>query len=720
MARLSGGPLVTALRRFFEVYAQVLFSRSPWVGALLVAATMTTPRAGASGILAIVCASLTAGAMALPRDGAVASACRLNPLLVGLALGATTRSAPWLVPAAAVATVFLTAALQSLLGRIVDLPPLSLPFLGVFWLALAAGSPAPTALPALPTMFALPRLLVDLCTGLGALFAVPSLVGGALVIAALMVHSRIATVLALCSVAVVRTLASAVPLPTELIPPLVYNGILTAIALGAVWFVPSRASFALAVVGVLISTLVAVGANGLLAAGALPISVLPFNSAVMLVLLAMRQRVRDGRPKVVERAGATPEETLAIDRQQRGRLRALYGVPLAPPFRGRWICTQGNDGSHTHRDAWRHAYDFEVVDAEDRSHAGQGARLADYYCYNLPVLAPASGTVVRVVDGVPDNSIGETNVVENWGNLVVICHAPGLYSLVAHLSPGSLRVGSGQVVASGQPLGACGSSGRSPFPHLHFQLQATPELGAPTIPCELDDVVVTDSDGERAVCSFSPREREIVRPLTADDDANAVLAALLTPRAFRRSNGAIEHIIDELDLYGHRQLRSLDQAATLTYRCSDVAFTMVQVSGGQRSVLQLIATALPRLPLERARKLRFDDVVSARQFRSVVAAILFDAISPLVSLDWIEMEYRLEWQSQGVIVVGASRARRRDGQPRLVTRAELDRRAGLRRVEVDASGRRWAATSVVASHDGQACAQDRAVVDPVRIEMEGV
>src|SRR5687767_12003757 len=53
-----------------------------------------------------------------------------------------------------------------------------------------------------------------------------------------------------------------------------------------------------------------------------------------------------------------------------------------------------------------------------------------------------------------------TGYASGWGNMVVLAHRlPGgdvLFSLFAHLMPGSIRVEEGQIVALGQPLGKVG------------------------------------------------------------------------------------------------------------------------------------------------------------------------------------------------------------------------------------------------------------------------
>jgi murein DD-endopeptidase MepM/ murein hydrolase activator NlpD len=63
------------------------------------------------------------------------------------------------------------------------------------------------------------------------------------------------------------------------------------------------------------------------------------------------------------------------------------------------------------------------------------------------------------------------------------------------LSNGSLRVVLGERVASGQVIAACGNSGRSTGPHLHYNLQAGPEAsGAMGLPAQFIDYL---ANGER-------------------------------------------------------------------------------------------------------------------------------------------------------------------------------------------------------------------------------
>ena len=67
-----------------------------------------------------------------------------------------------------------------------------------------------------------------------------------------------------------------------------------------------------------------------------------------------------------------------------------------------------------------------------------------------------------------------------WGNYVVIHHflpsGASVYSLYAHLAPGSISVKSGEVVAAGEPIARVGSTGRATSPHLHLEIRTSVAL----------------------------------------------------------------------------------------------------------------------------------------------------------------------------------------------------------------------------------------------------
>ncbi|MEZ5083640.1 MAG: M23 family metallopeptidase [Bacteroidales bacterium] len=73
------------------------------------------------------------------------------------------------------------------------------------------------------------------------------------------------------------------------------------------------------------------------------------------------------------------------------------------------------------------------------------------------------------------------NLDQNWGNTIIIKHTEFLYSKLSHLKKGTIKVQTGNSIKKGDILAHVGNSGRSPEPHLHFQLQETPFIGSKTL-----------------------------------------------------------------------------------------------------------------------------------------------------------------------------------------------------------------------------------------------
>jgi len=698
-----------ATEAFLRVYAQVLFSRSPAVGLLLLAATATVPRAFVAGAVAVLAATAVATLLDLDPEAIRAGDYGYGALLAGLGVGqtfTTTPAAALLLLFAAAVSVLVTAALRALLGG-ASLPVLSLPFVLTLHLALGAAGVigAEPRLPAHdPSALAsiLPSGVALFGRSLGGLFFLPRIDAGAFVLAALLLHSRIAASLAASAFTVslwLSTRVVALP-PGATVEALGYNAALTAIALGGVFFVPSTSSFLLALGGAVLAVMGAVGLAGPLARLGLPLSILPFNAAVLVTLFALRQRVRDLRPKSVDFLPGTPEENLAYYRTRRSRFEWLHAVAFQLPVRGRWTVTQATDGAFTHRGVWRHAFDFEVRDADGRFVEGEGASVDQYHCFRLPVLAAADGTVVAVESDVPDNEVGAMDLDRNWGNHVIVQHGVGLYSLVAHLARGSVKVVKGQRVRRGEVIGLSGSSGRSPRPHLHFHLQGSAALGAPTLPCRFSDVVVGEGGGARVETACTPAEGDVVRNLEPGEDVAAYFALEVGQRFALRCGQAVESIACEADLFGRLLLRAEERPATLFFGQSESFFIAYDAVGAPGSALHLLRTALPRVPFEASEALRWTDHLPARHFRPWLGRVLVDLLSPFLPRDGVEMELTMRREGAALVVEGASKRRDRRGAPLVRTRADLVRGLGPVRVEVTVRGRTRVAERVPLEGNG--------------------
>jgi murein DD-endopeptidase MepM/ murein hydrolase activator NlpD len=176
-------------------------------------------------------------------------------------------------------------------------------------------------------------------------------------------------------------------------------------------------------------------------------------------------------------------------------------VAVQPPVRGRWTALNSpasrtpSHGTH----AYGQTYAIDLVHEPDPARPRVALtrwplarRPQAFPGFGQPVLAPADGVVVRVsdwqrdhwsrtswpaviylmlVEGLVREATGPGRVV---GNHLVLDLGDGVYALLAHLRRRSALVGQGDRIRAGQRLAACGNSGNSSEPHLHFQLMDRP------------------------------------------------------------------------------------------------------------------------------------------------------------------------------------------------------------------------------------------------------
>ncbi len=688
-------PLYRGVEAILASYSQVLFSRSKLVGAIVLLATFVVPVVGLVGLLGVALAATVSLLMGMDREATRSGILGYNALLVFLMIGASLHwsAAFWGLAAVVAAVVVLGhVALATALHYHLRLPVLSVPFVLVGWLVLASvpyvkGMGVRTSLPALELgAFPGPETVDVLLRSLGAIFFQPHWAAGALVLLALLIHSRIATFHALVGFAVAMfadTFLFTFP-PEFLYLYVGFNFVVTAIALGGVFYVPGPSSLVLAAAGSLASGFVSVGLIKLLQPVGLPVLALPFNLVVLTVIYALGQRSLDAKPRRVDFIAGTPEENLNHYRTRVERFRTALPVRVQLPFRGSWVVTQGHDGAHTHQGQWRHGLDFEVADRRGRRHEGTGERVEDWLCYGLPVLATAPGTVVRVIDGVPDQEVGEVDTEHNWGNVVVVHHAAAVFSLVAHLKPGSIEVTEGQVVAAGATLGRVGSSGRAPVPHLHFQLQATPTIGDPTIPLELHGVVCEEPTAEvhnRLVPLQGDRLRNLVR---AEPLARALAlppGQRLTARVRVDGQERVEELISDIDPLGNRSLVSPARDARLWFENRGDSFVVYDHVGPRDGALFAWYAALGRLPLEDAEGLAWSDHLDPHRLGTTAFGWLRDAAAALVP----PPQQAVSWQARvdaGLLVVEGRSEHRRGRRP-MRTRAVIEPGEGVRGLRVE-------------------------------------
>lgn len=164
------------------------------------------------------------------------------------------------------------------------------------------------------------------------------------------------------------------------------------------------------------------------------------------------------------------------------RSSAVDAIAIAAPFQGEWFVSAGGRSSLVSLhygplfgDQW-YAVDF-LIERDGKTFEGDSSDLGSFHCWDQPILAPADGVVVVAEDGLQDWPIGHelTDSSQLAGNVVVIDIGGDRYVQLAHLRMGSIPVTVGQSVSAGEVVGRCGNSGNTDEPHLHMQVQDSPE-----------------------------------------------------------------------------------------------------------------------------------------------------------------------------------------------------------------------------------------------------
>jgi len=259
------------------------------------------------------------------------------------------------------------------------------------------------------------------------------------------------------------------------------NYMMVAFAIGGYFIIPSKQSYLWTILLIPLTSLVLLFFYKLLSYIQLPVFSLPFSFVTILFLYFLQMRTQVKSLIITPLQQNSPEKNLYTFSNNKDRLSGLYYLPLHLPLMGEWTVTQAHNGEITHKGDWGQAFDFMITDSDGKTYKNNGYALSDFLCYNKPVFAAADGYVESIIDSVEDNEIGQVNTVSNWGNSIVIRHATGLYTQLSHLKKGSFKVAKGDFVNKGDILAQCGNSGRSPEPHVHFQVQGYPVVGSRTI-----------------------------------------------------------------------------------------------------------------------------------------------------------------------------------------------------------------------------------------------
>ena len=656
-------------------YSIIFFLNNKLFAVVLMIVSFFNFYAGLSGLYAVVFTILLGNAMNLDKTNLKSGIYSFNGLLTGIGMG--TYFDPGVVffsllTLATILSLFLSVSMGGWLYKY-RLPHLSIPFVISFWFVMLPASHFENLglthrnIYWLNEMYAMGgnslinlvqyidnvpiNKLVDIyLRSLSSIFFQSNLFAGALIAIALLIGSRILFSLSILGFLTAYLFAQFTGSEAASITyyNIGANYMMVAFAIGGFFLIPSKSSYLWTVLLIPLTSLVLLFFYKLLGFIQLPIFSLPFSFVVILFVYFLQSRSKANSLNLTPVQHYSPEVNLYSFKNNKDRWARFLYFPLHLPFWGEWVVTQGYDGAYTHLGEWGKALDFMMVDSEGKTYKKNGLKIDDYYCYNKPIVAPADGIIEMVIDNIEDNAIGNVNTIDNWGNSIIIKHAPNLYSQISHLKKSSAKVKIGDYVTTGDLLSFCGNSGRSPEPHIHFQLQTVPTLGAKTLEYPLS-YYFTRKDRKVELSQFSkPLQGEKIFDITANQiikDAFGILPNSSLKFAYSKNNAEekIEQWDAYTDAYNNKYLYCADTESTAYYVNDGYMFYFTAFYGDKHSLLYYFYLSTFKVFLGMDEEQIITDMLPLNTLKPNVALVwLQDFIAPFFSFVKVKYEINTE------------------------------------------------------------------------------
>ena len=297
------GQVNTFLKGVLNSYSQIFFSDNKFFALLLILVSFIDIYAGLAGIMSVIITNLTGTLMGFDRNVILKGIYGFNSLLVGLCLGIFFSPGIVLfviILLAAVLTLFIAISLQGVIGKY-GLPYLSIPFLITAWIMTLATRNMSFLGISERGIFTLNELytigghkivqmyewwnnvefirpLKIYFISLGAILFQYNVLSGIIIAAGILYHSRIAILLSLLGFFTAYFFYDFVGADiSEMNYSYIgFNYILTSIALGGFFIIPSVRSYLWSILLIPIVAIFTISFSTLFASATLPVYALPF------------------------------------------------------------------------------------------------------------------------------------------------------------------------------------------------------------------------------------------------------------------------------------------------------------------------------------------------------------------------------------------------------------------------------------------------------------
>ena len=613
-------------------YSAILFLNNKIAGGIIFAIMFINPSVAISGIAAIFFTLLFSRLLNMTDEYLSQGFYIYNSLLVGMGIGYIFMPSPVSIVLIAVASAF-TFMFAFMLNRFFStykIPILSLPFSIVtmfLYLASLKYSSLFSTLINNATLYdiELPLVLSGFFKSFGTIFFLPNNIAGILLLLLVFYFSRIIFIMAIVGFYFGVMFHSFLigSFDQALLNPYSFNYILTAIALGGIFLLPTLKNFLLSLIGVAISVVLTDAIAIMFNYYAIPVFTIPFNLTVISFIFILSIIYYKEFNYNIQ---ATPEKSLSRYLSNVFRFGEVF-TKIAVPFVGKWSVYQEFDDEWTHKGEYRYAYDFIQLQ-DSKSYTSEGDYCTDYYCFGKSVVSPITGYVVDSRSDLIDNHIGDVDRVNNWGNYIIIRSDLGFYIKVCHLMQYSVIPKIGEFISVSQVIAKCGNSGYSPQPHIHLQVQYLGLLGGFTKEFCFKEYY----QDNRLIFNATPSKGSELSSVIADKSVSSRLSFVLDDifsykvyenELFKES---VEFVV-KMNALGEFFLE--DKALNRLYFYSDDIQFYFYNYEGETSYLKWLFILAPRFPFINKEKITFIDYLPINLVKSRVEIIGIELLSTI-------------------------------------------------------------------------------------------
>jgi len=641
------------IQNILKPYSAILFLNNKIAGIIIFAITFINPSVAISGIFAIFFTMLFSRLLNM-RDEYLSQGFYIyNSLLVGMGIGYIFMPSLVSIVLIAVASAF-TFMFAFMLNRLFSsykIPILSLPFSIVtmfVYLASLKYSSLFSTLINNSTLYdiELPLIISGFFKSFGTIFFLPNNIAGILLLLLVLYFSRIIFIMATVGFYFGVMFHSFLigSLDQALVNPYAFNYILTAIALGGIFLLPTLKNFFLSLIGVAISVVLTDAIAIMFNYYSIPVFTIPFNLTVISFIFILSVIYYKEFNYNIQ---STPEKSLSRYLSNVFRFGEVL-TKISVPFSGRWSVYQEFDDEWTHKGEYRYAYDFIKLKS-DESYKNEGHYCTDYYCFGEAVLSPITGYVVDIRSDLVDNNIGDVDRVNNWGNYIIIRSDLGFHVKICHLMQYSVSPKIGEYISVYQVIAKCGNSGYSPQPHIHLQVQYLGILGGFTKEfcfkeyCQ-DNMLIFNS-----IPSKNSELNSVIADKSVSSRLSFVLDDVFSYKVYE--NGVFKESIEfivKMNEVGEFFLED-KEANRLYFYSDDIQFYFYNYEG-ESSYLKWLFILAPRFPFINKEEISFVDYIPINLVKNRFQIIGIELLST-INKNYSKIQKKYTYKNNSILSV---------------------------------------------------------------------